>query len=49
MVWLGLRGRGRFKSVIIDVTTEINYRCNYRTVFSNKYNVKTCMYTISTK
>ncbi len=35
---LGLRSRGRFNSVIIDVTTYINcnYTCNCRrTVFSN--------------
>ncbi len=33
VVWLGLRCRGRVNSVIIDVTTEMNYRCNYSIVF----------------
>jgi len=48
-------GMGRFKGgfkrkgwVITDVITHINYRCNYMLVFLKyKYNVKTCMYTIS--
>ncbi len=29
MVLLGLRGKGRVNSIIIDVITAINYRCNY--------------------
>ncbi len=51
-------GMGRFKcglrcnrwvnSVIINVITELNYRCNNMQVFKKyKYNVKACMYTIS--
>ncbi len=48
MVWVGLRCKGWVNSVIINVITEINYRCNYMQVFYKyKYNVKTCMYTIS--
>jgi len=44
----GLRCNGWINSVIINVITEINYRCNYMQVFLKyKYNVKTCMYTIS--
>ncbi len=35
MVWLVLSGRGMVNSVIINITTLINYRCNYSTVFSN--------------
>ncbi len=49
-----LGGMGRFKGglrckgVIINVITEIHYRCNYMQVFLKyKYNVKTCMYTIN--
>ncbi len=38
----------RVNSVIINVITEINYRCNYIWYFYKyKYNTKTCMYTIS--
>jgi len=29
VVWLGLRGKGRVNSVIIDVIAKINYNCNY--------------------
>ncbi len=48
VVWVGLRCKGWVNSVIINVITEINYRCNYMQVFYKyKYNVKTCMYTIS--
>ncbi len=44
----GLRCKGWVNRVIINVLTEINYRCNYMQVFFKyKYNVKTCMYTIS--
>lgn len=35
VVWLGLKDRGGLKSVIMALTTEMNYRCNYRTGFSN--------------
>ncbi len=39
----GLRCKGWVNSVIINVITEINYRCNYMQVFLKyKYNVKTC-------
>ncbi len=31
-----LSDENRVNSVIIDVTTEINYRCNYRNVFLNE-------------
>ena len=44
----GLRCKIRVNSVIIDVITDINYSCNYMQVFFKyKYNVKTCMHTIS--
>ncbi len=45
----GLRCKGWVKSVIINVSTEINYRYNYINVFffKYKYNVNTCLYTIS--
>ncbi len=44
----GLKCKGWVNSVIINVITEINYRCNYMQVFFlNKHNVKTWMYTIS--
>jgi len=44
----GLRCKGRVNCVITNVITSINYSCNYMHVFSKyKYNVKTCMYTIS--
>ncbi len=43
-----LRCKGWVNIVIINVITEMNYRCNYIQVFLiYKYNVKTCMYTIS--
>jgi len=39
---------GRINSVIADVTKEMNYRFNYMQVFFKyKYNVTTCLYTIS--
>jgi len=39
---------GVLTNVITNVITSINYSCNYMQVFSKyKYNVKTCMYTIS--
>ncbi len=41
----GLRCKGWINSVIINVITEINYRWVF--YFKCKYNVKTCMYTIS--
>ncbi len=48
--WFGGMGRfsckGSVNSVIINVITEINHRCKYMQVFL-KYNVKTCMHTIS--
>ncbi len=28
VVWLGVMGRGWINSVIIDITTEMNYKCN---------------------
>ncbi len=38
----GLRCKGWGNSVIINVITEMNYRCNYKQVFLKfKYNVKT--------
>jgi len=44
-------GMGRFKGGFKCkgwVSSVINYRCNYmRVFFKYKYNVKTCMYTIS--
>ncbi len=48
----GLRCKGRVNSVIINVITEINYRCKHASIFKIffffiKYNVKTCMYIIS--
>ncbi len=44
----GLRCKGLVNSVIINVITEINYRCNYmKAFFKYKYHVKTCMYTIT--
>jgi len=44
----GLRCKGRVSCVITNVITFINYSCIYMQVFSKyKYNVKTCMYTIS--
>lgn len=43
-----IRCKGSANGVIINVTKEINYRCNYMQVFFLcKYNVTTCMYTIS--
>ncbi len=46
-----LRCNGRVNGVIIDVTIEIKYICIYTKfffiLFLYKYNVKTCMYTIS--
>jgi len=43
-----LRCKGRVNCVFTNVITSINYTCNYMQVFSKyKYNVKTCMYTIS--
>ncbi len=41
----GLRCEGWVNSVIINVITEMNYRCNYMQVFyfKYKYNVKTCL------
>jgi len=42
----GLRFMGWINGVILNA--EINYRCNYMQEFLKyKYNVKTCMYTIS--
>ncbi len=43
----GLRCKGWVNCLIINVITEINYRCNSIFFFKYKYNVKTCMYTIS--
>ncbi len=44
VVWVGLR----VNSVIINIITEINYRCNNMQIFLKyKNNVKACMYTIS--
>ncbi len=39
----GLRCKGGVNTVVINVITEINYRCNYMKVFFFKYknNVKT--------
>jgi len=43
-----LRCEGRANFVITNVITLSNYSCNYMLVFVKyKYNVKTCMYTIS--
>jgi len=40
--------KGRVNSIIIDVNSENNHRCNYMKVFVEcKYNVKTCMYTMT--
>ncbi len=39
----GLRCKGWVNSVIINIITEINYRCNCIQVFLKyKYNVNTC-------
>jgi len=44
-----LRCEGRVNCVITNVITLSNYSCNYMLVFLKyKYNVKTCMHTIST-
>ncbi len=46
----GLRCKGWVNSVIINVITEMNdiqYVTTYRSFKKYKYNVKTCMYTIS--
>ncbi len=43
----GLRCKGWVNSVIINVITEIHYRCNYMQIFFSYKYVKTCMYTIS--
>ncbi len=43
----GLRCKEWVNSIIINVISEINYKCNYMLVFLiPKYNVKTWMYTI---
>ncbi len=33
VVWVGLRCKGYVNGVIVYVSTEINYRCNYKQVF----------------
>jgi len=44
----GLTCKGWGNSVIIIIITEIHYRYNYmKAFFKYKYNVKTCMYTLS--
>ncbi len=44
-----LKCKGFVNSVIMNVITEIHFRYNYMQVFFKyKYNVKICMYTIST-
>ncbi len=44
----GLRYKGWVNSVFINVVPEVIYRFNYMQVFVlYKYNIETCMYTIS--
>ncbi len=44
----GLRCKGWVNIICNNVITEINYKCNYMQVFFKyKYNVKTCIHTIS--
>jgi len=48
VVWIGfnswLRGNGRVSSVIINVITEIIYRCNYmQVVFQYMYTSTMCV------
>ncbi len=42
----GLKCEAWVNSVLINLITENNYRCNYMQVFFKyKYNLKTCLYT----